>query len=628
MRKLFSLSFLLVLVLFSLQCSSSGSSSNNTTTTIEATETDFDEASTIAMNADTQLDAYKQTAATIDDAKQQLVDWLLTQDGVTDAGVDEEDSKTVWFYHSSGLTSGILTENSFTNGSSAPLPVTDFDFSDRPSVQGLTPAVSRASSTVGMMAWLLSPFYTENISDDKIFEIADIYKEPLTNLNFYTPILDENANIGAFQAALVGFLPPAAHLTVISHGSRIRLSSTGQRVSVVVSGEYQTPSTWSVYGSDFLAGRLITIAYKGKLWLSMTPAFFEYYSGTPDPGDSHWMARYVHLLTCFGYKDNTLRDAFMNHGAQSFSGFTCPVDAEWGNTITLQYFQNLAEGEGRTVDEAISALGGTVNPAEPNCSLRHSTRSTDTRYFYRASVVADGVTYLTPAYAWTAVFNNNPGYYFSNSVFNATTGANGGILTIKFDSTSGGDVATEGSITELMYTDAFGTTWFNDHSQWVDKSIPGTVTVTTFDDRNGGQVIGSFSGTLVDSVSAPNFKQITGNFELIKSGGSDSGGGGGNGFSTVYAIPCPTSNTTNVTIADFQFIPADLQISANTIVKWTNSGPSTHTVTSTVTPTDGSFDSGNLSVGDEVCLMFTQAGTYDYNCSLHPAQMTGTVTVQ
>ena len=98
------------------------------------------------------------------------------------------------------------------------------------------------------------------------------------------------------------------------------------------------------------------------------------------------------------------------------------------------------------------------------------------------------------------------------------------------------------------------------------------------------------------------------------------------GPSALIVVPCPTSGTTNVTIQDFSFSD-NVTISANGIVKWTNNGPSTHTVTSGTTPTpDGKFNSGNLGTGATFCVQFLGIGTAQYFCDLHPT-MTGSVTV-
>ena len=95
---------------------------------------------------------------------------------------------------------------------------------------------------------------------------------------------------------------------------------------------------------------------------------------------------------------------------------------------------------------------------------------------------------------------------------------------------------------------------------------------------------------------------------------------------------------TKVTIPQGAAIPEDgqiyydpeiLEISVGTTVLWDNVDNTMHTATSG-TPdngADGAFDSDILSAGDTFEFTFTDAGTYDYYCILHP-WMIGTVNVE
>ena len=105
----------------------------------------------------------------------------------------------------------------------------------------------------------------------------------------------------------------------------------------------------------------------------------------------------------------------------------------------------------------------------------------------------------------------------------------------------------------------------------------------------------------------------------LGTGGTGTGGTTG----TIERVSCPATGTTNVTIRDFSFTPANVTVKANRIVKWTNRGPSAHTVTSTGT---AAFDSGTINANSSVCFQFPTAGTFNYFCSIHPT-MTGRVTV-
>jgi plastocyanin len=82
------------------------------------------------------------------------------------------------------------------------------------------------------------------------------------------------------------------------------------------------------------------------------------------------------------------------------------------------------------------------------------------------------------------------------------------------------------------------------------------------------------------------------------------------------------SGNSSVTIKDFEFAPAEIDVEVGETVTWTNQGPTPHTATAK----DGSFDTGILEKGKSGSHKFTRAGTYAYICTPHP-NMKGTVVV-
>ena len=82
--------------------------------------------------------------------------------------------------------------------------------------------------------------------------------------------------------------------------------------------------------------------------------------------------------------------------------------------------------------------------------------------------------------------------------------------------------------------------------------------------------------------------------------------------------------TNSVTIQNFAFSPASITVKTGTTVTWTNQDSTAHTVTET----DGKSgpNSGDVNPGAAYTFTFSQAGTYQYHCAIHP-DMTGTVTV-
>lgn len=85
-----------------------------------------------------------------------------------------------------------------------------------------------------------------------------------------------------------------------------------------------------------------------------------------------------------------------------------------------------------------------------------------------------------------------------------------------------------------------------------------------------------------------------------------------------------TPTTTNaVTIQNFAYQPANIQVKVGTTVTWTNNDTAPHTVTFR----DSSLtSSGILRQGDTYSYTFTKVGTFSYYCAVH-TYMVGQVIV-
>lgn len=87
--------------------------------------------------------------------------------------------------------------------------------------------------------------------------------------------------------------------------------------------------------------------------------------------------------------------------------------------------------------------------------------------------------------------------------------------------------------------------------------------------------------------------------------------------------PVPNPAIVNVNIQDFAFSPPTLNVKVGDTVIWTNKDVMSHTITSDSGTT---LNSSLLSQNQTYSMTFTQAGTFDYHCSLH-AFMKGKVVV-
>ena len=78
-----------------------------------------------------------------------------------------------------------------------------------------------------------------------------------------------------------------------------------------------------------------------------------------------------------------------------------------------------------------------------------------------------------------------------------------------------------------------------------------------------------------------------------------------------------------VVIENFSFVPATLTVKAGTKVTWVNRDDVPHTATDT----EKRFNSKALDTDDQFAFTFSEPGTYNYFCALHP-KMTGQIIVK
>jgi len=109
---------------------------------------------------------------------------------------------------------------------------------------------------------------------------------------------------------------------------------------------------------------------------------------------------------------------------------------------------------------------------------------------------------------------------------------------------------------------------------------------------------------------------------------SNTGSYGGNtnsGYGNKEVANDDQTNTaaTTVLIQNFTFNPPMLTISAGDAVEFVNEDSAPHTATAN----NGSFNTDNLTKGQSKTVVFSDPGTFEYFCAIHP-NMKGTVVVQ
>lgn len=99
--------------------------------------------------------------------------------------------------------------------------------------------------------------------------------------------------------------------------------------------------------------------------------------------------------------------------------------------------------------------------------------------------------------------------------------------------------------------------------------------------------------------------------------------------------PAPAKDTVNIKLIAYR--PSKMTVTAGATVTWNQMDAGTHTITSgtvaqapggvTQQP-DGMFASGEIATGKKYTHTFAKPGTYKYFCEIHPATMTGEITVK
>jgi plastocyanin len=92
--------------------------------------------------------------------------------------------------------------------------------------------------------------------------------------------------------------------------------------------------------------------------------------------------------------------------------------------------------------------------------------------------------------------------------------------------------------------------------------------------------------------------------------------------------PTPSGNAVSIvsgaqTLGSRAYSPNPITVSVGTSVTWTNGDAIAHTVTSDTR----TFDSSLIPAGGTFTVMFQNAGTFPYHCTIHPG-MVGSVVVQ
>jgi plastocyanin len=116
-------------------------------------------------------------------------------------------------------------------------------------------------------------------------------------------------------------------------------------------------------------------------------------------------------------------------------------------------------------------------------------------------------------------------------------------------------------------------------------------------------------------------------------GGDDDGGGGDGGSQSEQPADQGGGgggSGSQVSMADLQFSPSEVTVSAGDTITFTNDESVPHDVHKTSGPGEdfASGPSGGMQEGDTFELTLDEPGTYEYVCDVHAPGMAGSITVK
>src|SRR5882762_8290554 len=195
---------------------------------------------------------------------------------------------------------------------------------------------------------------------------------------------------------------------------------------------------------------------------------------------------------------------------------------------------------------------------------------------------------------------------------------------------NGGGTQPPGPPTDLVTSGGDGQNWYFNNplatplsATVLDangRAVPGVV-VTWAVTQGGGGVTPAQSTTNANGVATTS--DSIGSSTLQKVNASVTGLPNAATFTEAAAAP-PT--TASVSVADFSFSPTAVVIQTGGTVTWTWGGAAPHNVTYDGGPTPLPPNSGTQATGTHQNTI-TAVGRYTYHCTVHPTQMTGSVTV-
>ncbi|MFO7973388.1 MAG: hypothetical protein R6V12_01990 [Candidatus Hydrogenedentota bacterium] len=424
------------------------------------------------------------------EAREEVVAWLLTQPEVEDAGI-ASCGTTVWVHLEDGTTGGIMTET----------------FPDLPPLKHTAPAPlpsapPAAHAKLGATTFFMSPFRFQFKDWEEAPTIQEYYKEPLTSTQLGVEYLDGQVTVDAVRGFLgLGGRYPPTQLIYSSHGGITRVRGFSDEMGIIATGEKVTSALSHAYAEELQAGRVVRkyIPDAKGSYYCFTPEFVRYwteYFNSHAPDDHwHWLQRYVYISTCHSAHPSWPA-AFTETGAVYYAGYDGKVYSDFASETGIQFFEFLAHGE--TILDAYNHVEPKWDPKTLGFFDLQQVAS-DARVFYRGFFSLDGEQMATSSHDWLGL---GPGG-ITGGICVDTSNDSVGSLTIQLNSLeTGTQTITEGSDAVIEFIDPQGSNWTASGTLQDEHNAPcgGEIRVIELEHTTGTPVRFEVEATLAYTV--------------------------------------------------------------------------------------------------------------------------------
>jgi len=236
-----------------------------------------------------------------DAAKGAVVEWLLGQDEVLDAGISDDGS--IWIVYEMGLDAIIPTSPPGALGSGVLAP--SYELARDPLSLASTCVNPGASSAILLWPLCSDPDYQPTSGPTLAEHMARI-EDKLARIGYETTcVADEAVTVDLLKSLyLYGVVD------FFTHGNTFLSSEV-----LLMTGEEASFSSFIAHLDDVTSHRLARRGLVEGTW-SIRPSFIEYYASAPYPNSL------VHANACHSLENNTMADAFLDSGAYVYCGWS------------------------------------------------------------------------------------------------------------------------------------------------------------------------------------------------------------------------------------------------------------------------------------------------------------------